>query len=131
MAAVYGDDFMTLENVCKWVSQFADNRTSLDNSSNSGRPRTSVTDDNITRVETVIKDDRRRTVKDIAMELGISYGSVHDILHDTLGFRKVAARWVPRCLAEDHKANRMMTCLDHLESFHHSTALVIPSWKKS
>ena len=30
MAAVYGDDFMSLENVCKWVAQFADNRTSLD-----------------------------------------------------------------------------------------------------
>jgi len=117
MSAVYGDDFMSLENVCKWVTQFADNRTSLDESSNSGRPRTSVTPANSVRVETVVQEDRRRTVKSIATTLDMSYGSVYDILHDTLGYRKVAARWVPRSLTEDNKADRMMTCLDHLATY--------------
>lgn len=117
MAAVYGDDFMSLENVCKWVAQFADNRTSLDESGNSGRPRTSVTPANSARVQSMVQEDRRRTLKSIAMALDMSYGSVYDILHDTLGYRKVAARWVPRSLTGDNKADRMMTSLDHLELY--------------
>jgi hypothetical protein len=36
--------------------------------------------------------------------LDMSYGSVYDILHDTLGYRKVEARWVPRSLTADNKA---------------------------
>lgn len=68
-------------------------------------------------METVVQEDRRRTVKSIAMTLDMSYGSVYDILHDTLGYRKVAARWVPRSLTEDNKADRMMTCLDHLATY--------------
>src|SRR5215467_10059480 len=69
MTAVYGDDFMTLENVCKWVAQFAGKRTSLDESSNSGRPRTSVTPVNSARVESMIQEDHRRTLKSIAKAL--------------------------------------------------------------
>lgn len=127
MTAVYGDDFMSLENVCKWVAQFADNRTSLDESGNSGRPRTSVTPANSARVESMVQEDRRRTLKSIAMALDMSYGSVYDILHDTLGYRKVAARWVPRSLTADNKAARMMTCLDHLETYRHDGTTFLES----
>jgi [histone H3]-lysine36 N-dimethyltransferase SETMAR len=67
----------------------------------------------------MVQEDRRRTLKSIAMALDMSYGSVYDILHDTLGYRKVAARWVPRSLTADNKAARMMTCLDHLETYRH------------
>lgn len=127
MAAVYGDDFMSLESVSNWVAQFADNRTSLDESGNSGRPRTSITPANCDRVESFIQEDRRRTVKSIAIALDMSYGSVYDILHDTLGYRKVAARWVPRSLTADNKAARMMTCLDHLETYHRDGAAFLES----
>jgi transposase len=127
MTAVYGDDFMSLENVCKWVAQFADKRTSLDDSSNSGRPRTVITPGNMAQVQTLIQEDRRRTVKSIAVTLDMSYGSVYDILHDALGYRKVAARWVPRSLTADHKAVRMMTCLDHLETYRHDGTTFLES----
>ena len=32
---------------------------------------------------------------------GISYGSIHGILHDTFHISKVCARWVPRMLSDD------------------------------
>ncbi|XP_041377270.1 uncharacterized protein LOC121389687 [Gigantopelta aegis] len=39
--------------------------------------------------------------------MGISVGSVHVVLIDILGLRKLFARWVPRMLTPDQKLNRM------------------------
>ncbi|GFO29571.1 histone-lysine N-methyltransferase SETMAR [Plakobranchus ocellatus] len=33
--------------------------------------------------------------------------TVHEIVHDTFGYRKVSARWVPKILTEDHKLQRV------------------------
>ncbi|GFO07308.1 histone-lysine N-methyltransferase SETMAR [Plakobranchus ocellatus] len=33
--------------------------------------------------------------------------SVHEIVHDTLGYRKVSARWVRKMLTKDHKLQRV------------------------
>lgn len=72
--------------MCKWVAHFADNRKSLDESGNRGCPRTSVTPANSVRVESMVQADRRRALKAIAKALDMSYGSVYDVLHDTLGY---------------------------------------------
>ena len=42
--------------------------------------------------------DRRRSLHDIARQIGISFGAVQSILTDLLGISKVSARWVPRML---------------------------------
>ncbi len=47
-------------------------------------------------------------------QINISYGSAHNIVHDTLNFRKVSARWVPKNLTEEQMGQRMMTSLDNL-----------------
>jgi hypothetical protein len=46
----------------------------------------------------------------VAYHLLISYGSVHEITHNRLGFHKVCARWVPKQLTEKHKRNRLTIC---------------------
>ncbi|GFO28094.1 histone-lysine N-methyltransferase SETMAR [Plakobranchus ocellatus] len=43
---------------------------------------------------------------EIALKLKIPKSTVHEIVHDTLGYRKVSARWVPKMLTEDHKLQR-------------------------
>jgi hypothetical protein len=53
-------------------------------------------EDMIARVEQMVMDDRRLTVRQIAANAGISVGSVDTILHDDLKLRKVSAGWVPR-----------------------------------
>ncbi|GFO18819.1 histone-lysine N-methyltransferase SETMAR-like protein [Plakobranchus ocellatus] len=42
-------------------------------------------------------------IREIALKLEIPKSTVHEIVHDTLGFRKVSARWVPKMLTDDHK----------------------------
>jgi histone-lysine N-methyltransferase SETMAR len=51
--------------------------------------------------------DRRIKVREIAVAMGISAGSVETILHDKLGLSKVCARWVPRMLSAVQHADRV------------------------
>lgn len=75
-----------------------------------------LTLDNIARVDAKVKADRRVHLKLISKELGILYGSVCDIVHNSLGYRKVSCRWVPKLLDDLNKAKRMMS-LQHLQRY--------------
>ncbi|GFO03185.1 PiggyBac transposable element-derived protein 4 [Plakobranchus ocellatus] len=46
-------------------------------------------------------------IREIALKLEILKRTVHEIIHDTLGYRKVSARWDPKMLTEDHKFQRV------------------------
>ncbi|GFS18263.1 histone-lysine N-methyltransferase SETMAR [Elysia marginata] len=43
-------------------------------------------------------------IREIALKLKIPKSTAHEIVHDTLVYRKVSARWVPKM---DHKLQRM------------------------
>ena len=64
----------------------------------------------IVRVEQMVMEARRLTVKQIAANAGISSGSVDTILHDDLKMRKVPARWFPQMLTKENKASRVAMC---------------------
>jgi len=61
--------------------------------------------------------DRRVTIEEIVLQLGISQGTAYSLVHDILGFHKVAASWVPRHLTEEHKRNRQHICSSLLERY--------------
>ncbi|GFO27729.1 histone-lysine N-methyltransferase SETMAR [Plakobranchus ocellatus] len=46
-------------------------------------------------------------IHEIALKLEIPESTVHEIVHDTLRYWKVSARWVPKMLTEDHKLQRV------------------------
>ena len=89
------DSVMDLKNMRSWVRHFKEGRTSCENKPKAPRPRTSRSEDMIARLEQMVMEDRRLTVKHIAANAGISVGSVNIILHDDLKIRKVSARLVP------------------------------------
>jgi len=93
-----------------WVRQFKEGRTSCENKPKEPRPRTSRSKDMIARVEQMVMEDRRLTVKQIAANARISVGSLDTILHEDLKMRKVSARWVPRMLANENKASHVAMC---------------------
>ncbi|GFN84898.1 cathepsin e [Plakobranchus ocellatus] len=43
-----------------------------------------------------LRCDRRMKIREIALKLEIPKSTVHEIVHDTLRYRKVSARWVPK-----------------------------------
>ena len=57
-----------------------------------GRPSTSTDDDHVDRVRSVIRGNRRLTVREVANEVGISIGSRHQILIEKLQMRRVSRR---------------------------------------
>jgi histone-lysine N-methyltransferase SETMAR len=57
-----------------------------------------------------VEEDRRVTIKSIALANGVSVKTVHDILHKDLGLVKKSARWAPRLLNADQKKERVRTC---------------------
>ena len=104
------DGIMDVKNVHSWVRQFKEGRTSCENNPKEPRPCTSQSEDMIARVEQVVMEDRRLSVRQIAASTGISLGSVDTILHDILKMRKVSVRWVPRMLTNEYKASRVTVC---------------------
>jgi len=86
------DGIMYVKNVCSWAQQFKESRTSCENKPKEPWPWTSQSEDMIARVEQMVMEDRRLTVKQIAANAGISIGSVDTILRDDMKMQKVSAR---------------------------------------
>jgi hypothetical protein len=86
-----------------WYKRFKDGRTSVDDDERSGRPSTSTTPENNEKVREAIVTDRRRTIHDVCLIVGMSYGSVQRILSDDLNMRRIAAKCVPRLLSNEQK----------------------------
>lgn len=110
LTAQFGEETLSRARVFAWHKQFVEGRERVENESHDRRPRTSITAGNIDSVRQLVEGDRRLTTSDIAIEVGISYGSTYSILSEELGYRKVCARWVPRLLTVDQKLNRFQVC---------------------
>ncbi|KAG5316946.1 SETMR methyltransferase, partial [Pseudoatta argentina] len=98
----YGDKGMNRTSVFKWCREFKNGRTSVHDDQRSGRPSI-LTDDIVEKIE-----DRRLTVDELsAMFPQISRSLLHETITETLGYRKLSARWVPKQLTDQHKLNRV------------------------
>jgi [histone H3]-lysine36 N-dimethyltransferase SETMAR len=112
---VYGDDTMSQAQVYYWFKRFKDGREEVASDARTGRPTTSKSDENIAKVKAAVYSDRRITIREIAEDTGISFGSVQSILTENLGMRRVSAKFVPKLLSEDQKANRVSASTDLLQ----------------
>ncbi|KAG5317141.1 MOS1T transposase, partial [Pseudoatta argentina] len=103
----YGDKGMNRTSVFKWCREFKNGRTSVHDDQRSGRPSI-LTDDIVEKIENALRDDRRLTVDELsAMFPQISRSLLHETITETLGYRKLSARWVPKQLTDQHKLNRV------------------------
>ncbi|GBM81037.1 hypothetical protein AVEN_56746-1 [Araneus ventricosus] len=65
----------------------------------------------ISAVDELIRQNRRITTREIGVELSISKGNVHHMIHKNFGYGKVCAQWVLKHLSENQKTGRMAVCL--------------------
>ena len=82
-----------------------------------GQAQRVVAPEAITAIETIVKENRRVTVHEIAAHLDMSHGSAHHIAHYVLQSHKVSARRVPRQLTAELKERHVDTCQEHLRLF--------------
>jgi predicted transcriptional regulator len=55
------------------------------------------------KIGELIRANRRITVLELSQEVGISVGSVEEILQNELKVSIVSARWVPRLLSPENR----------------------------
>jgi hypothetical protein len=80
----YGEGCLSPTQCYKWYRRFKSGRTSIE-------------DDHIEKVRSVIRENRRLTVHEVS-EVGICKSSCHTILTEKLKMHRVAAKFVPRLL---------------------------------
>jgi len=70
--------------VTRWVAEFKHGR-SLEDDTRAGWPVEATTDDCCHAIKELVMGDRQLKVLEIATEVGISYDSILNILHEHLG----------------------------------------------
>jgi len=85
-----------LSHACifEWHKRFKEGQDSVDDNPRSGRPTTSKTDDFVARVREMIPANWRLTIRELSVEVGVSYGTCQAILTQDLNMRRVAAKFV-------------------------------------
>ena len=80
LKTAFGEQVMGRSQTFQWFSRFKAGRTSIDDDERSGRPVSSSAPEMIDSVRQIIREDRRRTIDEVSMLVGISHGSCHKIL---------------------------------------------------
>ena len=68
----YGDVAMKRATCFRWHKRFKNGRLSVKDDERSGRPSTSTDDPHIDKINTLVRVNRRLTVRELAEECGIS-----------------------------------------------------------
>ena len=97
------------------MRKFKSGFLSIHDSAREGRPNFVVAEDSVCQVKTLVLEDRRVTVKQLAVITKMSVGSIETILHDHLHMSKVSVRWVPRLLTPNQKEQRADSCKGIIE----------------
>ena len=103
LVQVYGHNAMKKTAVYKWVKRLPEGRESVTDEERSGRPATSRTEGNITKVCNILRKNRHLTVRSTAEQVNVDRGTVRKILTEDLDMRKVCAKMVPKELTEEQK----------------------------
>ena len=98
----------------RWHKRSKNGRPSVEDDERSGRPSTSTDDPHIYEINTLVRANRRLTVRELAEECGISVGSCHHILKEELKMHRVAAKFVPRVMTSAQQAHCVQVCQDLL-----------------
>ena len=110
----FGNDILTRSNVFRWYEYFRSGRESVEDEERSGRPSTAKTDENINKIKGWMTVSRKLTIRQIAEEMKIPYGSAQDILVNDSGLRRIAAKLVPKDLNFMQKRDRVDVAKDML-----------------
>ncbi|CAH1257192.1 SETMAR [Branchiostoma lanceolatum] len=80
MAKTLGEDSPSYSTIKKWVANFKRGKGSVKDDPRSGRPKTATSENEVDAIHRMIMNDRRVTIRHIEHSLGISYGSVQNVL---------------------------------------------------
>ena len=94
----YGEHSLSREQVFRWHKSFLEGREQVEDEPRAGRHSTSRSDENMVRLRSLVRSDRRLTLRMISNELNLNRFTVHQILTQDLDMGKVCAKMVPKNL---------------------------------
>ena len=112
LKTAYGDSALSKTRVYEWFSRFKNGEMSIEGQPRSGRPATSRSDENVDKINALIREDRRRTIDQLCEMSGISWSSVQRILSEDLHMGRVAAKFVPRLFTGEQRECRLQACFE-------------------
>ena len=112
---VYKDSAPSYCTVTKWVAEFKHPERGFEDAPRIGRPSTMTTDENIEAVERIVMRDRQISIRRLAEELPIPKATIHEIMNNHLGMKKVCTRWILKLLTPIQRANRVDCCQELLQ----------------
>ena len=102
---VYKDSAPSYRTVAKWVTEFKDPERAFEDAPRMGRPSTITIDENIEAVERIIMRDRQISIRRLAEELAIPKTTIHEIMNNHMGMKKVCTQWAPKLFTPIQRAN--------------------------
>ncbi|GBO36341.1 hypothetical protein AVEN_223931-1 [Araneus ventricosus] len=111
MKEVYGEQFLARCTIFRRCQRYEVGRVNFKDLPRPGQAHVVTSSATISAEDDIIRQNRRIAIREIAVELSISKGTVHHIIYKKLGYGKVCAQWVPKHLSENQKTVRMGVCL--------------------
>jgi hypothetical protein len=107
------DSTLAKSTVEKWFAKLKRGEMCIDDAridgdARIGRPKDTVSDENIKKVHKIILNDRKMKLIEIAETLKISKKRVDHIVHEYLDMQKLCAKWLPRVLTIDQNQQRVV-----------------------
>ena len=84
----YGDSAPGKSTIIDWYAGFKRGRTNTDDAERSGRPKSAVVLEKITKVHKIVLEDRKLKLREISHTLKILKRIVITVLDESLGMRK-------------------------------------------
>ncbi|KAA2237134.1 helix-turn-helix domain-containing protein, partial [Solihabitans fulvus] len=106
LTVAFGESTMSRTQVQLWYNRCKGGREDVNDDARPGRPST-TTDEKIEAVKKMIMDNRQITIREVADDVDISFGSCQTIFTDVLGMKRAAAKIVPKLLNYEQKQRRM------------------------
>ena len=116
LTVVFGESTMSRTQIQSYYNRFKESREDVNDDARPGHPSTSTADENIEAVKKMILDNRRITTKEVADDVGISFGLYQVIFMDILGMKRGATKVVAELLYFEQKQLRMNTAQEMLSS---------------
>ncbi|GBN82235.1 hypothetical protein AVEN_7673-1 [Araneus ventricosus] len=106
MKGVYGEQCLTRCTICRWCQRYKAGLVNIKDLPHPVQAHAVSNSTTISAVDELIRQNRRITTRETAVQLSISKGTVHHIIHKKCGYGKVCSQRVPRYLSENQKTAR-------------------------
>ena len=95
LQAAFGESCLSRSKTFEWYSHFKNGRRSFEDDPRPDRPSTSHTEETMARVQEITHADRRLTIREVAEDVGIAFGTCQKILTEDLQMRRVSKICAP------------------------------------